>query len=92
MERAPGLKGAIQIGSALVPEYNLLMTVVGPLMFGALWWLFHRTRWGTVVRAATQDREMASALGVNERLLFTAVFALGAALAGLAARRAYPVR
>jgi branched-chain amino acid transport system permease protein len=53
-------------------------------MFGVLWWLFHRTRWGTIVRAATQDREMASALGVNERLLFTAVFALGAALAGLA--------
>jgi len=82
--RAPGLKGAIQIGTAFVPEYNLLMTVVGPLMFGALWWLFHRTRWGTIVRAATQDREMASALGVNERLLFTSVFALGAALAGLA--------
>ena len=82
--RAPGLKGAIQIGSTFVPEYNLLMTLVGPLMFGVLWWLFHRTRWGTIVRAATQDREMASALGVNERLLFTAVFALGAALAGLA--------
>jgi branched-chain amino acid transport system permease protein len=82
--RAPGLKGAIQIGTAFVPEYNLLLTLVGPLMFGVLWWLFHRTRWGRIVRAATQDREMASALGVNERLLFTTVFALGAALAGLA--------
>jgi branched-chain amino acid transport system permease protein len=82
--RAPGLKGAIEIGGAFVPEYNLLMTVVGPLIFGMLWWLFRRTRWGTIVRAATQDREMAGALGVNERLLFTAVFALGAGLAGLA--------
>jgi branched-chain amino acid transport system permease protein len=82
--RAPGLGGAISIGSALIPEYNLLMTLVGPLLFGALWWLLHRTRWGTIVRAATQDREMAAALGVNERLLFTTVFALGAGLAALA--------
>jgi branched-chain amino acid transport system permease protein len=82
--RAPGLKGAIAIGGAFVPEYNLLLTVIGPLMFAALWWIFRRTRWGTIVRAATQDREMAGALGVNERLLFTTVFALGAGLAGLA--------
>ena len=42
-----------------------------------------RTRFGRLVRAATQDREMVGALGVNQSLLFTAVFALGAALAGL---------
>jgi branched-chain amino acid transport system permease protein len=81
--RAPGFKGAIEIAGALVPAYNLLLTAVGPLVFAALWWLFQRTRWGTMVRAATQDREMAGALGVNERLLFTGVFALGAGLAGL---------
>jgi branched-chain amino acid transport system permease protein len=82
--RAPGLKGAIEIGGALIPQYNVLLTIVGPLVFALLWWALHRTRWGTRVRAATQDREMASALGINERLLFTGVFALGAALAGLA--------
>ena len=82
--RAPGLTGAIVIGSAFVPEYNLLLTAIGPLVYAALWWLFRRTRWGTIVRAATQDREMAGALGVNERMLFTSVFALGAGLAGLA--------
>jgi branched-chain amino acid transport system permease protein len=42
-----------------------------------------RTRWGTLVRAATQDREMVGALGVNQAWLFTAVFALGTLLAGL---------
>src|SRR4029453_16935218 len=82
--RAPGLKGAIQIGAALVPEYNLMLTAVGPLMFGLRWWIVQRTRWGTTVRAPTQDREMAGALGINERWLFTTVFALGAGLAGLA--------
>jgi len=82
--RAPGLTGAIVVGSAFVPEYNLLLTAIGPLVYAALWWLFRRTRWGTIVRATTQDREMAGALGVNERMLFTSVFALGAGLAGLA--------
>ena len=82
--RAPGLGGALVIGEARVPEYNLFLTLVGPAIYGALWWIVNRTRWGTVVRAATQDREMAAALGVNERLLFTAVFAAGAGLAGLA--------
>ncbi|HJW52221.1 MAG TPA: ABC transporter permease [Burkholderiaceae bacterium] len=82
--RAPGLKGAIEIGAAFVPEYNLLLTAVGPLMFVLLWWIVQRTRWGTIVRAATQDREMAGALGINERWLFSTVFALGAGLAGLA--------
>ena len=59
------------------------MIVVGPVVLGALWLLLTRTRWGTLVRAATQDREMVGALGVNQRWLFTAVFALGALLAGL---------
>jgi branched-chain amino acid transport system permease protein len=45
--------------------------------------LLTRTRWGTLVRAATQDREMVAALGVNQSWLFTSVFALGALLAGL---------
>ncbi len=82
--RAPGLKGVIEVGGAFVPQYNLVLTLVGPVIFGALWWVFRRTRWGTIVRAATQDREMAGALGINERRLFSTVFALGAGLAGLA--------
>ena len=55
-------------------------------MLGLLWLLLTRTRWGMLVRAATQDREMAGALGVNQAWLFTAVFALGAVLAASAAR------
>jgi branched-chain amino acid transport system permease protein len=49
-----------------------------------------RTRWGILLRAATEDREMAAALGVNQRWLFTGVFALGAALAGLGGALAIP--
>ncbi len=55
-------------------------------MLAGLWLLFNRTRWGTLVRAATQDREMVGALGVNQRLLFTSVFMFGAFLAASAGR------
>ena len=81
--RAPGLEGAVMVLGRRFPTYDLLLIVVGPLVLGALWLLLTRTRWGTLVRAATQDREMVGALGVNQAVLFTTVFALGAGLAGL---------
>ena len=80
---APGLGGSLQIAGRYVPEYDLLLVIVGPLMLCVLWLLLTRTRWGVLIRAATQDREMLSALGVNQAWLFTGVFALGAFLAGL---------
>lgn len=81
--RAPGLSGSVSILGRQFPSYDLFLIVVGPVVLGLLWLLLTRTRWGTLVRAATQDREMVSALGVNQAWLFTAVFALGALLAGL---------
>jgi branched-chain amino acid transport system permease protein len=81
--RAPGLNGSVMILGRQFPTYDLFLIAVGPLVLGALWLLLTRTRWGTLVRAATQDREMVSALGVNQVWLFTSVFALGAMLAGL---------
>lgn len=81
--RAPGLSGSVNILGRQFPSYDLFLIVVGPVVLGLLWLLLTRTRWGTLVRAATQDREMVGALGVNQAWLFTAVFALGALLAGL---------
>ncbi|QEA12946.1 ABC transporter permease [Comamonas flocculans] len=82
--RAPGLAGAVSILGRRFPTYDLFLIAAGPLVLLALTLLLRRTRWGTLVRAATQDREMLSALGVQQAWLFTAVFALGALLAGLA--------
>ena len=79
--RAPGLKGAVEILGQQVPSYDLLLIALGPLVLGLLWLLFHRTRFGVLVRAATQDREMVASLGVNQKWLFTGVFALGVGLA-----------
>ena len=81
--RAPGLKGSVEILGRQFPSYDLFLIVIGPVVLGLVWLLLTRTRFGTLVRAATQDREMVSALGVNQAWLFTAVFALGALLAGL---------
>lgn len=81
--RAPGLNGAVDILGRRFPTYDLFLIAVGPLVLGVLWWCLQRTRFGVLVRAATQDRDMLGALSVNPRHLFTAVFALGCALAGL---------
>jgi branched-chain amino acid transport system permease protein len=88
--RAPGLRGAIDIAGRPFPAYDLFLIALGPVVFAALHFLLRSTRWGTLVRAATQDREMAAALGVNERRLFAQVFALGAFLAGLGGALAIP--
>ena len=81
--RAPGLGGAVAIAGREFPQYDLFLIALGPVVLLLLWLLLTRTRWGTLVRAATEDREMAGALGVNQAWLFTSVFALGAFLAGL---------
>jgi branched-chain amino acid transport system permease protein len=81
--RAPGLRGSVEILGRQFPSYDLFLIAVGPAVLALVWLLLTRTRFGTLVRAATQDRDMVSALGVNQAWLFTAVFALGALLAGL---------
>ena len=81
--RAPGLRGSIEVLGRRLPTYDVFLIVIGPLVLLALHFALARTRFGRLVRAATQDREMVSALGVNQALLFTSVFAVGSALAGL---------
>ena len=81
--RAPGLRGAIEIFGRHLPSYDLFLMFVGPAVLLILHFSIKGTRFGRLIRAATQDREMVGALGVNQAVLFTSVFALGAALAGL---------
>ena len=81
--RAPGLRGAIVVLGRRMPSYDAFLIIVAPIALLVLHAVFARTRFGRVVRAATEDREMLGALGVNQSVLFTAVFALGSVLAGL---------
>ena len=82
--RAQGMEGSVEILGRQFPTYDLFLIAVGPCVLLGLTLLLTKTRFGTLVRAATQDREMVGALGVNQAWLFTAVFALGTLLAGLA--------
>jgi branched-chain amino acid transport system permease protein len=81
--RAPGLDGAVDFLGHRLPEYDIALIILGPLVLVAIWLLLNRTRWGVLVRAATQDPEMAGALGINQKWLLTGVFFLGSVLAGL---------
>ncbi|MGG5823388.1 ABC transporter permease [Falsiroseomonas sp. HW251] len=81
--RAPGLRHGVEILGERFPAYELFLIGVGPVVLGLLWLLMHRTRFGVLVRAATRDREMVGALGVNQAMLFTGTLFLGAFLAGL---------
>jgi len=82
--RAPGLQGALDLFGRAIPTYDLFLLAVGPIVLLALWWIIESTRFGVLTRAATENRVLAAALGVDERRLFTIVFALGSFLAGLA--------
>jgi len=85
------LAGAAHAYGLVFPLYRLFLIVAGAAVAAGLWLMLHRTRWGIFIRAATMDQEMLAALGVDTRRLFTAVFALGAALAGLGGALAAPV-
>jgi branched-chain amino acid transport system permease protein len=80
-----GLAGAVPLpGGGGYPAYRLAIIGVGLATAVGLYLLIAKTRLGMRIRAGESDREMIGALGVDIRTLYTAVFALGAALAGLA--------
>ncbi|MCB1744380.1 MAG: branched-chain amino acid ABC transporter permease [Gammaproteobacteria bacterium] len=90
------LSGATNLGiefayPVIYPSYRLVLCAVGPVIFILLWFLIEKTRWGRVTKAATQDREMLEALGVNVPLVYTSVFILGSALAGIGGALAAPI-
>jgi len=80
------------IAGTFIPSYYVLTIVVGAFVAVALWLFLSRTRLGKIIVAAAHDVEMVSALGINVPLLFTIVFGIGAALAGLGGVMAGPVR
>ncbi|ABS17100.1 MULTISPECIES: branched-chain amino acid ABC transporter permease [Brucella/Ochrobactrum group] len=86
------LSQPIELFSGLsYPPFRLLIIVAGLLVAGGLYLLINRTRIGMLVRAGSTNRDMVRALGVDIRLLYTLVFALGAAFAGLAGFMTGPI-
>ena len=79
------LAGSVTLpGGLRYPIYRLVIIAVGVAVAVGMYFLITRTRLGMRIRAGESDREMIGALGVNIARLYTLVFAMGAALAGLA--------
>ena len=88
----PGLTGPVELpGGMQYASYRLAIIAVGLLVAVLLYFLVAKTRVGMLVRAGASNREMALAMGVNIRRLFTIVFALGAALCALAGAMLGPI-
>ena len=86
-----GFGGATDLGITAYPTYRLMLAVIGPVIFIGLFLLIEQTRWGRLTRAATQDREMLSALGINVPMIYVTIFVIGAALAGVGGALAAPI-
>ena len=85
------LAGRVLILNTQFPVYRLSIVVFGALLALGLWLFVERTRMGAIIRAGVSDAEMVGGLGINIRLVFAVVFALGTALAGLAGVIGAPV-
>ena len=88
--RVAGLADAVPWLGRAIPEYDLMLLAVGPLVLVALTLLIRTTRFGLIVRAASENRVLAGALGIDQSRLFTAVFALGTFLAAFAGALTLP--
>jgi len=85
------LNGQLIVGSLVLPTYRLLIIVAGLLVAAILFFLVTKTRLGMLIRAGASNRSMVEALGININRLFLIVFALGAAMAGLAGMLIAPI-
>ncbi len=88
----PILRGGVDLGVTIYPKYRLFVMVMAGLLVLGAWLFFEKTRYGAIMRAGIENREMVSLLGIDVHRLFTAAFALGAYLAGLSGALTAPIR
>ncbi len=86
------LTGAVDLGVTAYPKYRLVVMVVTTVLVLGCYLFVTRTRYGAIIRAGIEDKEMAAALGINIRRVFTLTFAAGTGLAGLGGALMTPVR
>ena len=86
------LRGGVDLGFTFYPKYRLFVMAVAALLVVLTWLFLERTRYGAIMRAGIENQEMVSLLGIDIQRLFTAAFALGAYLAGIAGALTAPIR
>ena len=77
------LSGSLPVGNIDLPIFRLFIIGFGLVMAVLLWLLQDKTKMGAMVRAGMDNREIAGALGINLKVIFTGIFALGSLVAGL---------
>ena len=82
----------MRVGGLIYPGYNLVVIGIGVVAAIALWAVIYRTKFGVMLRATSQDRRMASALGINVGLVYVSAFAIGCFMAGLGGAIIVPIQ
>lgn len=85
------LSGSVTVFEVTYPIYRLALIALSIIAGLALWLFWERSLMGAMVRACVDDRPMAAAMGISVERVFSVVFAIGAALAGLAGVLAAPI-
>ena len=86
------LAGGVDLGITVYPRYRLAVMIVTAALVAACYLFVTRTRYGAIIRAGIEDKDMAAALGINIRRVFTLTFAAGAGLAALGGALMAPTR
>ena len=84
--------GTLTILGSDYPTYNLLVIAIGLMTAALLWAFVYRTRFGVMLRATSQNRRMAQALGINVQSVYVLAFAIGCLMAGLAGAVIVPIQ
>ena len=77
------LKGSVSIFGTSLPKYNVFLILIGPVVAIGIWLFTNKTKLGKIARAASVDREMVGAVGVNVSWVFAFAFVFGCFFAGL---------
>ena len=87
------LAGSVDIPGVMLPFpiYRLVIVFLGLVVAIGLWLFLEKTKFGSIIRAGVDDREMVAGMGINIKMVFTAVFVLGSLLAGLAGTIGAPI-
>ena len=88
----PILRGGVDLGFTFYPKYRLFVMLAAGLLIVGTWLFLEKTRYGAIMRAGIENKEMVSLLGIDIHRLFTVAFALGAYLAGIAGALTAPIR
>lgn len=92
VEMPQSMSGTINILGVDVSSYRVFVILMGGGLFGVTWLIFNRTTIGMKLRAVVQDRNIASAFGIDAGRIYTMTFAYGAGLAGLAGALVSPLK